>query len=190
MAEWMANFLKGRARGHSLSYTAGIVLLVVMALAIAGCYESDVEVISASSAVAVNGVPGDYTFDNGGTLTVSSVPLSNDYRFREVSKDNKASTGYLRLVPLRGDIYIIQAKYDNETVYYIDFYQFSSSTRRFQPLEASADEKRLDQLAQQYNVKIDWDSWDFVPYLSGTSSNILAFLRAHANLPFKSAAAK
>ena len=190
MAAWIANFLTYRGRGHSPWYTAGIVLFVVMALAVAGCYESDVEVISASSAVAVNGVPGNYTFDNGGTLTVSSVPLSNDYRFREVSKDNKASTGYLRLVPLRGDIYIIQAKYDNETVYYIDFYQFSSSTRRFQPLEVSADEKSLDQLAQQYKVKIDWDSWDFVPYLTGTGSNILAFLRAHANLPFKPAAAK
>jgi hypothetical protein len=179
MTSWRASFFK------NCWHTAGILLLVVMVLAITGCYETDVEVISASAAVAVNGVPGDYTFDNGGSLTVSAVPLSNDYRFREVSKDNKASTGYLRLVPLRGDIYIVQAKYDNDTVYFIDFYQFNSSTRRFQPLNVSADEKKIDQLAQQYKVKIDWESYDYVPYLTGTSSNILAFLKAHANLPFK-----
>ena len=56
------------------------------------------------------------------------------------------------MVPLRGDIYIVQAKYDNETVYYLTFYQFNSSTRRFQPLEPTADESRLDQLAKQYGV--------------------------------------
>jgi hypothetical protein len=188
MTKRTAKFLK-RIMRNSFWY-AGIVLLAVMALTIAGCYESDVEVISASTAVAVYGVPGDYTFDNGGTLTVSAVPLSNDFRFREVSKNNKVSTGYLRLVPLRGDIYIIQAKYDNETVYFIDFYQFNASTRRFQPLEVSADEKSLNQLAQQYKVKIDWESYDFVPYLTGTSGNILAFLKAHANLPFKPASSK
>jgi hypothetical protein len=181
MTGWRANLLKNRW------YSKGI-LLAVMILSIAGCYETDVEVISASAAVAVNGVPGDYTYDDGRKLTVSAVPLSNDYRFREVSKKNKAYTGYLRLVPLRSDIYIIQAKYDNETVYYIDFYQFNASTRRFQPMEAGTSEKSLNQLAQKYNVKINWDELDFVPHLTGTGSNILAFLKEHANFSFRPAA--
>lgn len=178
-----------RGQDLNLCFT-GLILLAAVILAVAGCYETDVEVITASSAVAVYNAPGNYTFDSGGTLTISVVPDSNDYRFREVSKENKVSTGYLRMIPLRGDIYIIQAKYDNETVYYLDFYQFTSSNRRFQPLEPSVEEKKLDQLAKQYSVKIDWESWDYVPYLSGTSSNILAFLRAHANLPFKPATPK
>ena len=190
MTKSTAKFLKGRIIKHSLWRTTCIALLAVMALAMTGCYETDVEVISASTAVAVYGAPGDYTFDNGGTLTVSAVPLSNDYRFRETSKNNKVSTGYLRLVPLRGDIYIIQAKYDNESVYFIDFYQFNASTRRFQPMIAVADEKSINQLAQRYNIKIDWESYDFEPFLSGTSSNILAFLKAHANLSFKPATTK
>jgi hypothetical protein len=185
MTVLIAGSLWDGRREHSLLRTAGIWLLVVMTLIIAGCYETDVEVISAGSAVSVYGVPGEYTYHSGGTVSIFAVPQSNDYRFREVSKDNKASTGYLRMVPLRGDIYIVQAKYDNETVYYLTFYQFSSSDRRFQPLETTADETRLNQLAKQYGVQIDWDSFDFVPYLSGTSSNILAFLRAHANVPLQ-----
>jgi hypothetical protein len=181
---------KGRRAQNLIPRFTKFVLLAAVILAVVGCYETDVEVITASSAVTVYNAPGNYTFDSGGTLIISAVPDSNDYRFREVSKENKVSTGYLRMVPLRGDIYIIQAKYDNESVYYLDFYQFTSSNRRFQPLEPNVEEKKLDQLAQQYGVKIDWDSFDFVPYLSGSSSNIFAFLRAHANLSFTPTKAK
>jgi len=179
-------FLRGH-RGRDLSlHSAGLVLLTAVILSAAGCYETDVEVINASSAVAVYNAPGNYTFDAGGSLTISAVPDSNDYRFREVSKENKVSTGYLRVVPLRGDIYIVQAKYDNESVYYLAFYQFTSD-RRFKPLDSEIDEQRLGQLAQQYGVKIEWDPFFVADHLSGSSSNILAFLRAHASLPFSPA---
>jgi hypothetical protein len=114
------------------------------------------------------------------------VPLSNDYRFRDVSKDNKASTGYIRAVLLQGNIYIVQAKYDDDPVYYLGFYQFiyDSSGAHYKPMEPTVEEKRVDQLAKQYGVTIDWDSYDFVPFLNDSGSNIMAFLRAHASLPF------
>jgi hypothetical protein len=171
---------------HSFLSTAGVLLLAAIILLAAGCYETDVEIISASSAVSVYGLPGTYNKEKGGTMIISAVPLSNDYRFRDVGKDNKASTGYIRAVPLQGNIYIVQAKYDDDAVYYLGFYQFiyDSSGAHYKPLEATASEKTLDQLAKQYGVTIDWDTFDFVPYLKGNPSSILAFLRAHSGLAF------
>lgn len=166
----------------TILYAAGVVLMAATILASTGCYETYVEVIDASSAVAVTDAPGHYTYDAGGGVTISAVPDSNDYRFREVSKDNGVSTGYIRMVPLQGDIYIVQAKYDDDEVYYLAFYQFTSD-RHFKPMEPDVDEKRLDQLAQQYGVTIDW-GFDIVPYLNGSRSTIMAFLRGHASLPF------
>jgi hypothetical protein len=181
----MTRSLLQRFKAHtSILYATGVVLMAAAILTAAGCYETYVEVIDASSAVAVTGAPGQYTYDAGGGVTISAVPDSNDYRFREVSKDNDVSTGYFRAVPLQGDIYIVQAKYDDDEVYYFSFYQFTSD-RRFKPMEPQVDDKELDQLAQQYGVTIDWD-FDIVPYLNGSRSTIMAFLRGHANLPFSS----
>lgn len=173
--------LTGHNARNLILRSAGLMLLAALIIAVTGCYETDVEVINASSAVSVYGVPGNYTYSQGGSITISAVPDSNDYRFREVSKENKVSTGYLRLVPLRGDIYIVQARYDNETVYFLAFYQFTSD-RRFHPLDVIAEEKKIDQLARQYGVTVDWDTVDFVPYLKGTGGNIFSFLRAHSGL--------
>jgi hypothetical protein len=182
MTRALLRFLQRNLAHKTILYSAGLVLLVAGILAVAGCYETYVEVIDANSAVAVFGATGNYTYDAGGAVTISAVPNSNDYRFQEVSKDNEVSAGYLRIVPLEGDIYIVQAKYDDEEVYYLAFYQFTSD-RHFKPMEPDADDKRLDQLAQQYGVKINRD-FDIVPYLNGSRSTILAFLRAHAGLTF------
>jgi hypothetical protein len=182
-------FFKGHGVHHSILRATGFVLLAAIILSAAGCYETDFEVIGASSAVSVYGLPGTYNKEAGGTMTISTVPLSNDYRFREVGKNNKASTGYLRAVPLQGTIYIVQAKYDDDPVYYLGFYQFiyDSSGAHYKPMEPTVEEKRLDQLAKQYGVTIDWDTLDFVPYLKGSAGSIMAFLRAHANLPLQPA---
>jgi hypothetical protein len=176
--------LQGNGIHKTILYSARVVLVAAAILTAAGCYETYVEVIDASSAVAVFDAPGHYTYDAGGGVTISAVPDSNDYRFREVSKDNDVSTGYLRAVPLQGDIYIVQAKYDEDEVYYLAFYQFTSD-RRFKPMEPKVDDKKLDQLAQQYGVTIDRD-FDLVPYLNGSRSTIMAFLLGHASLPFSS----
>jgi hypothetical protein len=186
MGSFLERWCKGfRARGFNLR-SVGLVLLAGIMLFVAGCYETEVEVISASAAVSVYGLPGTYNKEKGGTMIISAVPLSNAYRFRDVGKDNKASTGYLRAVPLQGNIYIVQARYDNDPVYYLGFYQFryDSSGAHYKPMEPTASEQSLDQLAKQYGVTIDWDTLDFVPYLKGSPSSILTFLRAHASLTF------
>jgi hypothetical protein len=179
-------FIKGRKEHPPILAAAGLLLLAAIILLAAGCYETDVEIIGASSAVSVYGLPGTYTKEKGGTMIISAVPLSNDYRFRDIGKDNKASTGYIRAVPLQGNIYVVQAKYDDDAVYYLGFYQFiyDSSGAHYKPMEPTVAEKTLDQLAKQYGVTVDWDTFDFVPYLKGSPGSILAFLRAHASLPF------
>ena len=184
MVRELLKFLKGGKAHKAILYSAGIVLMAAVMLATAGCYESDIEVIDASSAVAVYGVTGTYNVESGGTMTISAVPHSNDYRFREVSKDDKISTGYLRMVPLKGDIYIVQAKYDDDEVYYLAFYQFTidSSGSHYKPMYPDVDDERLYQLAEQHGVTLDLD---FI-YMDGSRSNMMAFLRAHASLPFSS----
>ncbi len=181
-----SRFTKDRRVHHYIQAAAALLLLAAVIVAAAGCYETDIEIISASSAVSVYGLPGTYNKEKGGTMIISTVPLSNDYRFRDVGKDNKASTGYLRAVPLQGNIYIVQAKYDDDPVYYLGFDQFiyDSSGAHYKSMEPTVTEQRLDQLAKQYGVTIDWDTLDFVPYLKGSPGNILSFLRAHAGLPF------
>ena len=170
------------SRAHkAILYSAGVVLMAAAILTAAGCYETDFEVVDASSAVAVHGLPGSYIPDAGGSLTISAVPHSNDYRFREVSKDNKVSTGYIRMVPLKGDIYIVQVKYDDEEGYILVFYQFTSD-RHYKQMFPDVDDSRLYQLAEQHGVMLDLDFM----YLDGSRSNIMAFLRAHVDLPFSS----
>jgi hypothetical protein len=192
MVRALLTFLKAKGAQKTILHFAGLVLLAAVILFATGCYETAFEVIDASSAVAVYGAPGNYTLDGGGSLTISAVPNSHDYRFRRVFKDGSDSKGYLRAIPLQGDIYIVQAKYDDQSFYYLAFYEFTidSNGSHYKQMEPNVDEERLGQLAQQYDVKIDFDRFDPVfglpltPALSGTRSNIMAFLRAHASLPF------
>jgi hypothetical protein len=172
--------LKGREAYKTILYSAGVVLMAVVILTAAGCYETDIEVIDASSAVAVYNAPGVYTFPSGATRTISTVPDSNDYRLREVNKDNKVSTGYIRIVPLQGDIYIVQVKYDDADVYYLAFIKFDGIGKQFWQMYPDVSDEKLEQLAQQHGVTLDLDFLS----LEGSRNDITAFLRAHASLPF------
>ena len=178
----IAKVLRGKGenrKGSATRFKRLILLVVAVGLAAAGCYEVDQEVILASSAVSVYGLPGTYTGSSGKT-TISAVPNSNDYRFQDINKENKVSTGYLRVVPLHDTIYIVQVKYDNEAVYYISFYKFTvdaSGNKDFVQLEAPDDQ--VTQLAQKHGVGI---VWGFIPMLSGSRTDIMSFLYAHKGL--------
>ncbi len=167
--------------------SAGLMLLAAALLAATGCFEVEHEVIDAYSAVAVSGLPGTYTKESGGSMTISAVPHSNDYRFRSLSKDNKVSTGYIRLILLRGTIYIVQAKYDSESVYYLLFYEITrdASGLHYREVVPKISLEEQEQLAKRYGVTIEWDDIFFESdILVGSSSNIMAFLRAHVNYQF------
>lgn len=157
-----------------------LLIGLLLLLAGAGCYEVNQEIIMATQAVSVYELPGYYTSANYKT-TITAVPNSNDYRFQETDKKNKTSSGYLRLVPLRDNIYIVQAKYDDESSYYLMFYRFTvdSSGKHYMPLEANPEQ--VTQLAKQYNVTYDEDEM-MGDMVSGSRENIMNFLYAHKNL--------
>ncbi|RPI74048.1 MAG: hypothetical protein EHM45_19765 [Desulfobacteraceae bacterium] len=165
-----------------------LLTLILLLLVNVGCYEVDQEVILASSAMAVYGLPGDYTSADYKT-NIAAVPNSNDYRFREVNKEGKASTGYLRAVLLRDNVYAVQVKYDNETVYYVLFYSFkvhSDGSKNYVPLEPT-DYALVYKMAPQYGVDIDIDEFALTDILKGKRADIMNFLYAHKNVTLKPA---
>ncbi len=100
MTRALLRFLKGRREQKNILHSAKILLLATVIFAV-GCYETDFEVIDASSAVAVNGVTGTFYGESGGTMTISAVPHSNDYRFREVSKKIRSRQAISERSPYR-----------------------------------------------------------------------------------------
>jgi len=151
--------------------------LVVCLMLAAGCYEVDQEVILASEAIAIPGLPGTYEDRDDPTKStvVSNVPDSNDYRFKSGS-----DSGYLRAVPLRDDIYIVQVKYDDDRVYYLLFCRYAAGPGGgFQFLEVAASPEQIDVLAREHGVQIDTDAVMMVDTVDGPRDAILSFMRAH-----------
>ena len=160
----------------------GRLLVLVAAAGLAGaCYEIEHEVILASDAVSVYGLPGTYTSRGESTETteISAVPNSNDYRFVETGTDS-TSSGYLRAIPLRGDIYAVQIKFDDEAVYYIMFYEFTFDSSGANFVSLWVDDP-VEDLALQHGVTLEFYDVD---YLTGSRQDILNFIRAHADLSF------
>ena len=163
----------------NLSYALFFILLVF----ISGCYEVDQEIIRAKDALPVRGLVGIYEVDTQTQVEITSVPYSNDYRFRHIKNDGSKSgaCGYLRAMPLRDDIYIVQIKFDNEDYYYIRFYRFTGA-RQYVPLSVN---ESVDNLAKEYDIEIIIDPLFGLPdALTGAQGDILAFLLAHKKFPF------
>jgi len=163
-------------------------MVIVLATVFSACYVTDREIIVASDAVAVDGLAGKF-HDKGTELTVTAVPYSNDFRFQSVDKKGNSSTGYLRAVPLRDRIYLVQAKYDDQPEYYLVFYEFIRSSQRveFERLDANASDEELVNLAQQHGVKLIFDEFSFefgIEIDSGTREGIVSFLKSHRFFEF------
>jgi len=157
-----------------------LILMVVLVVLVSGCYEVRQEVIRASDAVAVDGLPGTYNSkDSKARTEIMTVPNSNDYRFQEITSEATES-GYLRAVPLYDDIYISQTKYDNSGVYYIQFYRFTrTNDKGYASLSVSSP---IFDLAQEHGIEVGYDDFAVNITLEGKRQDILAFLRAHKNL--------
>ena len=161
------------------------IILSAICFLFLGCYGSEKEIILASEAVQVPGVTG--TYQNGvksssGNVMVQAVPGSNDYRFQETFEGGNSDSGYIRFIPLTGNIYIGQFKYDNDPWYYIQFFRIDGSSYK-ELFLTEYEYDNIGNLASSYNIKLQPDmETDFV---DGKRTDILAFLRAHANLSFE-----
>ena len=174
----------GSRKRSRAPFFAFFVVLSVAVLFLAGCYEVEKEVITAAEAVSIHGVEGTYNTSDG-TTTISAVPHSRDYRFRSISKKGRASAGYLRAIPLRGNIYLVQIKYDDEPIYCLVFYRFTVDSRggkKYTQLEADVSDERLIQVASSHGAKLFADELGL--YLEGDRKKMLSFLLAHKAFRF------
>ncbi len=178
---------QGASAWRSLARPARLFLLGLALLLAAACYKTDEEIIDARSAVFIPGLARTHTNDmNPDSKTIiSAVPGTNDYRFQDVGGDNPGA-GYLRIIPLRGDIHLVQVKFDGDVLYYLYFYEYvfdtGSDEARYFPMMPSEDTAPL---AQRHNVRLEYGEEEHQLY--GGRGDILAFLLAHANLSFESA---
>ena len=144
-------------------------------LAVAGCYEVEQEVIPVSQGIRAP-IESPITWDDGGETSFSYVETTRDYRFR----DRDDETGSARAIHIRDDIYLLQVRYDNESVYGLFFFQVTPT--RIDLVLPVGD---VESLAVRHNVDMEED-YIYVEYiLSGSSENILSFLRAHAQFEFQ-----
>lgn len=167
-----------------LSRSLTVALLALSAVFVAGCYyESEKEIIRVGDAAGLEFLSGGYKYDaGGGRLTITAVPGINDYRYEHVPTSGAASRGYVRLMSLGDDIYVAQIKPDDDDEYYFRFYRITSD-RRFVPMEPRG---AIDELAAGHDVKLVQEDWILsTALLEGSRENVLAFLRAHADLHFE-----
>lgn len=172
-----------KKNNFSLWRFPGFILLAGLVLLLAGCYEVDKEVITAGMAEYVYDLPGTYYDDNKTRTEISAVSYSKDYRFQQYNEDKQGDSGYLRAVRLRDDIYILQAKFDDDTYYYLTFYEFRN--KHYMPMWPDVTYQEIERLAGQYGIKMDFDDYMMVDMLTGDAVSIMNFLRAHASLPLR-----
>ena len=155
------------------------LLILLLCLALAGCYEVAQEVISADLAEKVPFSSARGSSEDGSLqVFLNRAGLNNDYRFQE-NREGQVKTGTFRAIRVKGDIYAVQARYDDEPSYYIVFYRIRS--QEFTRVEVAENED-LQELAGQFGVTLKSD--EYGRKLSGRPAAILAFLRAHGDLDF------
>jgi hypothetical protein len=150
-------------------------LVLVLALLLAGCYEVAQEVIPAATGIELP-IQSPITWDDGGRTEFTWVETTGDYRF--VDKDGE--TGSARGIHIRDDLYLIQVRYDSEATYGLYFFVITPSR-----IDMVLPIDTVDDLAARYGVTLsDDDAGEFDYVLGGSPENIIAFLRAHAELEF------
>ena len=158
-----------------------LCLLVFLSLFTAGCYDVKHEVISASEAVSIEGLPKTYW-----TYTITAVPDTNDYRFASpAEEDSPAESGYLRAVLLKDNIYIVQVKSDNYQNYFLMFFKLVDDAGG-KAIRMAFPETAIE--PAQYGVKIKVNNF-YGTTLMGSRRNIMGFLKAYAKVNFTDASA-
>ena len=151
-------------------------LVALLSVFSAGCFDTPTEVILASDAVKIPGLPQKYL-----SYTIIPVPGSNDYRYSKPAEAGEnALSGYARALLLKDDIYIVQTRDDNQPTYTIDFYKLVNN--------GGAVELKSAFPANEFNPEnfgVKWEIDDMgMETIYGSRENILAYLRAYAGTSF------
>ncbi len=168
-------------RPRRVSLQTAVFFFAVIALLIiplAGCYDMVEEVIPAAQGDVNPYRSSEADMDDGGKMYFSPAGTYNDTRYRSVDKDGKADSGTFRLLHITADVYAVQVIGDSDKSINLLIYRITPS--RFSESDF-ADENAAKALAARYNVKLDVGAGD----MSGSASDIFAFLRASSSLTFK-----
>lgn len=172
----------GTVKGCSAKFmrilAAPLVFLAVLSLA--GCYEVKEEVIPASLGEIIPFASDRADFEGGGKIIFTRSSLNNDYRFRDVSDDGTERDGTFRAMQIKGNIYAVQARYDDEPHFLILFYAINFDN--FQAM-AVAGETGLKVLAARFGVEYRDEAAS--KSLVGPPEKVLALLRALSGVEFK-----
>lgn len=157
-----------------------ILLVFLAVLALAGCYEVKEEVIPASLGEVLPYVSDRADFSDGGKIIFSRSSLNNDYRFRDIASDGGERLGTFRALRIKGNIYAVQARYDDEPGYNILFYAINRDD--FQSTDV-AEGPDPEEFAARFGVEYWGDELGGEGF-SGDPGKILAMLRAMSGLEF------
>lgn len=157
------------------------VLVLLALLTLAGCYEVREEVIPATLGEVIPYAADQVGFaDGGGGVIFSRSPVNNDYRFRDVADNGLERVGSFRALRIKGNIYAIQARYDDESHYQILFYAINAAELKVLDVAAGTD---LHAFAERFGVA--YHQGQFANAFSGDPAKILAMLRAFREIDFK-----
>jgi hypothetical protein len=154
-----------------------LCLIVFLSLFVSGCYDVKYEIISASEAVRIDALPKTYW-----TYTITAVANSNDYRFSSpAEKNSPTGSGYIRALPLKDDIYIVQIKADNYPNYVIMFFRLANGTGG-KEIRLAFPTAAIE--PSQYGVSTHTNNFYGIT-LVGSRENIMALLKAYSKVNFK-----
>jgi hypothetical protein len=155
-----------------------VLVLLFLCLPLVGCYQSDHEVIPAKMAEIMPYKSNTVSLGEDGDILLSRAPSSKDYAVRQTKKDDaRVKVGTLRAMRIKGNIYAVQMKYDEDNSYDIVFCRINANN--YEVLDPKSNDA-VQALAKRYNVSLK-DQTD----LSGSPQDMLEFLKAHKDLEFE-----
>lgn len=165
--------------GKGLGAGVWRLLLLLVLLALAGCYEVKEEIIPARLGEVLPYGSDQANFE-GGKIIFSRSSLNNDYRFRDIASDGEEKLGTFRAMRIKGNIFAVQARYDDESGYNILFYTINRDD--YHTTDVATDD--LVALAGRFGVEYWGDELGGEGF-SGDREKILAMLRATSELEFR-----
>lgn len=169
--------------GAKVGRLPAILLIFLAGLLLTGCYSIREEVIPASLGEVIPFLSEQADLEGGDKIYFSRSTLNNDYRFRQVyGGDGAEKLGTFRAMRVKGNIYAVQARYDDESGYILLFYAITAD--RFDEVDvASVDD--LSRLAAQHGVKYYSDKEFGDEWFDGSPDRILAMLKGMGGVEFE-----
>lgn len=167
--------------GAKVGRLPAILLIFLAGLLLTGCYSIREEVIPASLGEIIPFLSEQADLEGGDKIYFSRSTFNNDYRFRQVyGGDGAEKLGTFRAMRVKGNIYAVQARYDDESGYNLFFYVITAD--RLYLVVPRGDD--LSRLAAQHGVEYWWDD-EFAEGFEGSPDRILAMLKGMGVVEFE-----